>query len=134
MILYLFHAFNKCLRAFHEQALYQSLLVLLWIRQVDSQASGSLYFCKRYRKEVSKQVNNIIRQFYEYHRGKVPRVIGLGIKYICVCLHPSKSVCVCVYVCSVCVCTVDPSTMRRLWAPTPYTVRNLHITFDLPQT
>lgn len=67
---------NKDLRAFHEPGIVSA--IHLWIRWVDSQPSGSLYVYRRDRKEISKQVSNIIRYFDECHEEKVPRVIGVG--------------------------------------------------------
>lgn len=65
MVLCLFHTFNKYLRAVHQPGTVLSPAIHLWVRYMDPQPSGSLYFCKKDRKEISTQVNNIIKYFHE---------------------------------------------------------------------
>ena len=119
------------------QALYQSPAIHLWVRYMDPQPSGSLYFCRKDRKEISTQVNNIIKYFHEPWRKSAQSNWSWQLSVcLCVCACPCVFVCMYMYGCVLCVhvYVVDPWTMRRLGALTSATVRNLHITFDYPRS
>lgn len=102
----LFHACDKYLRAFHVPGTIPGSSNTFVDKIGGFSVFGELIFFRRDRKEISKQVNNIIKYSDECHEGKMPRVTGLGkvcvrvpvywYVWICMCVF---CVCVCIYLC-----------------------------------